>query len=226
MSELKVLSVASEIFPLVKTGGLADVAGALPAALAREGVEIEHARPRLPGSDGQARRARSRRTHTPISSAARRASSPATRRGSTCSLSTRRISSTGRAIPISAPTGSTGPTMRDGSPRWRGSAPTSGSARSPPSGPRSFTRMTGRRRSRAAYLHYADGRARARRSTIHNLAFQGHFPASIFAELGLPAQRADHRRRRIFRRRRLSEGRPPACPTASPLSRRPMRAKS
>ena len=40
MSELKVLSVASEIFPLVKTGGLADVAGALPGALAREGVEM------------------------------------------------------------------------------------------------------------------------------------------------------------------------------------------
>ena len=40
MSELKVLSVASEVFPLIKTGGLADVVGALPAALARENVEI------------------------------------------------------------------------------------------------------------------------------------------------------------------------------------------
>jgi len=29
---MRVLSVASEIFPLVKTGGLADVAGALPGA--------------------------------------------------------------------------------------------------------------------------------------------------------------------------------------------------
>ena len=28
---IEVLSVASEVFPLVKTGGLADVAGALPA---------------------------------------------------------------------------------------------------------------------------------------------------------------------------------------------------
>jgi starch synthase len=43
---VKVLSVASECFPLVKTGGLADVAGALPAALAREGVEM---RVLLPG---------------------------------------------------------------------------------------------------------------------------------------------------------------------------------
>jgi starch synthase len=37
---MKVLSVASEIFPLVKTGGLADVAGALPAALKPKGVEM------------------------------------------------------------------------------------------------------------------------------------------------------------------------------------------
>jgi starch synthase len=34
-----VLAVTSEIFPLVKTGGLADVAGALPIALAAEGIE-------------------------------------------------------------------------------------------------------------------------------------------------------------------------------------------
>ena len=38
MTQLKVLSVASEIFPLIKTGGLADVVGALPGALAREDV--------------------------------------------------------------------------------------------------------------------------------------------------------------------------------------------
>ena len=40
MSKLTVLAVVSEIFPLVKTGGLADVAGALPAALAAEDVEV------------------------------------------------------------------------------------------------------------------------------------------------------------------------------------------
>ena len=43
---MKVLSVASECAPLVKTGGLADVVGALPAALAPEGV---HMRVLLPG---------------------------------------------------------------------------------------------------------------------------------------------------------------------------------
>lgn len=36
---MKLLFVASEVFPLVKTGGLADVAGSLPTVLARQGVE-------------------------------------------------------------------------------------------------------------------------------------------------------------------------------------------
>lgn len=39
MTGIKVLAVASEIYPLVKTGGLADVAGALPLALRKHGVE-------------------------------------------------------------------------------------------------------------------------------------------------------------------------------------------
>ena len=44
----RVLSVASEVFPLIKTGGLADVAGALPAALARRGVEMRTLVPGYP----------------------------------------------------------------------------------------------------------------------------------------------------------------------------------
>src|SRR5690349_15956762 len=43
---MNVLSVASEVFPLIKTGGLADVAGALPLALKGQGVRM---RTLLPG---------------------------------------------------------------------------------------------------------------------------------------------------------------------------------
>jgi starch synthase len=43
---IRVLHVASEVFPLLKTGGLGDVIGALPAALQRRGVD---ARVLLPG---------------------------------------------------------------------------------------------------------------------------------------------------------------------------------
>ena len=45
---MKILSVTSECAPLVKTGGLADVAGALPAALAREGIEMTTLLPGYP----------------------------------------------------------------------------------------------------------------------------------------------------------------------------------
>lgn len=48
MSELPVLSVVSEVYPLIKTGGLADVAGALPGALAAEGVAVRTLVPGYP----------------------------------------------------------------------------------------------------------------------------------------------------------------------------------
>ena len=45
---MKVLSVSSEVFPLIKTGGLADVAGALPIALKRFGIETKTLMPGYP----------------------------------------------------------------------------------------------------------------------------------------------------------------------------------
>ena len=48
MTPMRVLSVASEIYPIVKTGGLADVAGALPTALKTEGVEMRTLVPGYP----------------------------------------------------------------------------------------------------------------------------------------------------------------------------------
>ena len=45
---MRVLSVASELFPLVKTGGLADVTGALPVALAHKGVTMRTLVPGYP----------------------------------------------------------------------------------------------------------------------------------------------------------------------------------
>lgn len=46
---IEVLSVASEVYPLVKTGGLADVAGALPGAVAAFGVVMRTLVPGYPG---------------------------------------------------------------------------------------------------------------------------------------------------------------------------------
>lgn len=50
---IEVLSVASEIYPLIKTGGLADVAGALPAALGECGVKMRTLVPGYPAITAQ-----------------------------------------------------------------------------------------------------------------------------------------------------------------------------
>ncbi len=55
---MDVLSVASEIYPLVKTGGLADVAGALPGALAEHDVAMRTLVPGYPQVIGAIKRGR------------------------------------------------------------------------------------------------------------------------------------------------------------------------
>ena len=45
---MKVLHAAAEVFPLIKTGGLADVLGALPQALAEAGVDVRLVLPGFP----------------------------------------------------------------------------------------------------------------------------------------------------------------------------------
>ena len=45
---MRVLQVSAEIFPLLKTGGLADIAGALPQALAGVGCQVRALLPGFP----------------------------------------------------------------------------------------------------------------------------------------------------------------------------------
>jgi starch synthase len=55
---MNVLSVTSECVPLVKTGGLADVAGALPAALAAQGITVRTLIPGYPAVMKAAKKAK------------------------------------------------------------------------------------------------------------------------------------------------------------------------
>jgi starch synthase len=66
MKSLNVLSVTSEIFPLIKTGGLADVTGALPCALAQEGVAVRTLIPGYPGVMSAIGRARKIHTESDL----------------------------------------------------------------------------------------------------------------------------------------------------------------
>ncbi len=53
-SRLRILLIASEVAPFAKTGGLADVAGALPRALAALGHDVRILLPKYRGAEGQA----------------------------------------------------------------------------------------------------------------------------------------------------------------------------
>ncbi|MGM0585101.1 MAG: glycogen synthase GlgA [Pseudomonadota bacterium] len=66
---MRVLSVVSECAPLVKTGGLADVAGALPGALAAEGARMRVLMPAYRGLAGRLTRKRATEVETPFGAA-------------------------------------------------------------------------------------------------------------------------------------------------------------
>jgi starch synthase len=60
---VRVLSVASEIYPLIKTGGLADVVGALPAALKPQGIDVHTLVPGYPAISAKAQKSDVVRTY-------------------------------------------------------------------------------------------------------------------------------------------------------------------
>lgn len=69
---LKVLFVAAEATPFIKTGGLADVAGSLPKALKAAGVDVRVVLPKYAGIPDEYRRQMAHVRHTEISVAWRR----------------------------------------------------------------------------------------------------------------------------------------------------------
>ena len=122
------------------------------------------------------------------------------RRASICSCSTRRISTRAPAIPIAGPDGRDWP---DNAFRFaalcRGRrAARKGLVEGYRPGCRARARLAGR--PCPAYLHYAGAPRPGTVMTVHNLAFQGQFPADLLATLGLPAEAFADRRRRVLRR--------------------------
>jgi starch synthase len=182
---MKVLSAVSELFPLVKTGGLADVTGALPAALAPYGVdmlslvpgypavlagleaaEVVHAYPDLFGGPARLLRGRARSLDVVAVDAPHLFDRPGN--------------------PYRGPDG------RDWPDNARRFAALSRAAADFASGQAAGYR--------ADILHCHDwqtglGPVYAKHQggpksvlTVHNIAFQGQFPATVFALLGLPPE--------------------------------------
>jgi starch synthase len=182
---LKVLSVASEIYPLVKTGGLADVVGALPAALAREGVSVSTLVPAYPAlMQGLERPERLHVFDDLFGGPARLLAG----RSGDLDL-----------LVVDAPH------LYDRS----GGPYAAADGRDWPDNAQRFAALgfVAARLARglvaafvpdllhvhdwqaglaAAYLHYDGGRRPGIVATVHNLAFQGIFPADLLSALGLP----------------------------------------
>jgi starch synthase len=187
MTAPRVLSVASEIYPLVKTGGLADVAGALPLALADEGIVMHSLIPGYPAVLGALNRM-----------------GEACRFGELFGGPARLLS--GRSgeldlFAIEAPhlydrpggpyAAENGVDFADNAVRfaalgWVAAAIGRGAA--PGFVPDVVHAHDWQAGLTPAYLHYGPGRARPSVMTIHNLAYQGQFPAYLFGALRLPGE--------------------------------------
>ena len=185
---MKVLSVASEAVPLVKTGGLADVAGALPAALAAKGVEVTTFIPGYPAVLKALGKAKA--VHSWDALLGEKARLLAGKIGGYPLLVLDAPALFAReGGPYADPSG------RDWDDNWRRFAAFARAAADIAGGAvqgRSFDLVHAHDWQTGlvpAYLRLAPltgGRAVPSVITIHNMAFQGYYPAEIFPQLGLP----------------------------------------
>lgn len=184
---IKLLSVASEIYPLVKTGGLADVVGALPGALAPHGIETRTLVPGYPAVLARIGKGRRIARYTDLFGA-----SASVLAGEVDGLS---------LLVLDAPAffqrdgglyGDAG--GQDWSDNWRRFAALSRVGADIAAGslkdwrPHVVHVHDWQAALTPAYMRYGPAAAVPRLVTIHNLAFQGRFGADIFPALDLPPE--------------------------------------
>ncbi len=186
MNPLRVLSVASEIFPLVKTGGLADVAGALPLALQAQGVEMHSLVPGYPAVLQAL--ARGRIVWTEDAYFGGPAKLVAAEASGLLLFVLDAPHLFGRpGNPYTGPDGQDWPDnpQRFAALAFAGALLGRGAAEGfRPDVVHAHDWQAG---LTPAYLALAEGARPATVMTVHNLAFQGQVPASLLAELRLPA---------------------------------------
>jgi starch synthase len=185
---LRVLFVTPEMHPLVKTGGLGDVSGALPRALIELGVD---ARVLLPGYPAVMER---------IGDAEPLADLPAAAGFPEARLLAARLPDTAPLIVVDCPLlyrRAGGPYQSPEGEDWPDNAlrfgllgraaALLGGARNPLDWEPQVLHCHDWQSGLApAYLRFEPGRRAATVMTVHNLAFQGLFPADAAAQLGLP----------------------------------------
>ncbi len=183
---MQVLSVASEVYPLIKTGGLADVAGALPPALARRGVAVRTLVPGYPVVLARLENAREVHAWRGLLGVGARLMAGTAAGLDLIVLDAPELYDRPGNIYLDA-SGS------DWGDNWRRFAAFSLAAAEiargelPEFRPEVLHAHDWQAAMAPAYLRYY-GIATPSVLTIHNLAFQGHYPASIFGILELPPQ--------------------------------------
>jgi glucose-1-phosphate adenylyltransferase len=171
----RVLSVASEVYPLVKTGGLGDVVAALPPALAREGVIV---RTLVPGYPAVMDALHDAETAHTVCKPARRARPARLLRGGRAQSTRPRRAETFRAGGQSVCWSRRQAVARQRDPVCGAVHRCGGRgarrARELRAGRRAGARLAGG--LNPALLHYTGAPRPATVMTVHNLAFQGQFP--------------------------------------------------
>ena len=190
LNRLRVLSVAAECFPLIKTGGLADVVGALPGALVAEGIEM---RTLLPGYPAVMARLEDAAT---VHSLAQLHGAPArVLAGRATGLDLLVLDAPHLYERPGNPYGGPDGEWPDNGVRFAALAQVAAAiGHGAVSGyvPDVIQAHDWHAGLVPAYLQY-DGRLRPRTvMTIHNLAYQGQFPHGMLATLGFPPQAFTH----------------------------------
>ncbi|MEN3793075.1 glycogen synthase GlgA [Fulvimarina sp. MAC3] len=184
---LEVLSVASEVYPIVKTGGLADVAGALPAALKAADVSMKTL---LPGYPSVLKQVGEGETVAKFDDLL----------GIEAEVRAVRIDGLDLLVLFAPPLYDRegGPYLTafgyDHEDNWHRFAAFSLAAAKIAEGaiegykPDILHAHDWQAALAPVYLAFSKNRSVRTVLTIHNLAFQGNFPASIFDKLGLPPE--------------------------------------
>jgi len=192
MKTLEVLSVASEVYPLLKTGGLADVVGALPGALKDERVRVRTLVPGYPAVMAAAKRAK------PVAAFDHLFGGPArllaARHEGLELLVLDAPHRFGRhGGPYVGPDGRDWPDNAFRFAALARAAADVGLGLIPDYRPQVVHAHDWQAGLAAAYLHYdAPATRPATVMTVHNLAFQGQFAKELLAPLGLPANAFTH----------------------------------
>lgn len=185
MKSLSVLSVTSELFPIIKTGGLADVAGTLPFALAREGVKVVSLLPGYPAVMRALKRIETIREYPDLFGGAARLVSATAHHVELFVLDAPHLYDR-PGSPYLTPDGRDWP---DNARRFAALgriAADIGQGEVPGFIPDIVHAHDWQAGLAPAYLHYGDVPRPGTVMTIHNIAFQGVFPADLLYELGLP----------------------------------------